>query len=358
MTLKRFFPAALLTALVCMIALPSLHVIFAGDSPAPAAPADKASVEVKLTGGTYRISGPYTVKNLNVFLLHGPDTIKDKDFLTLGEAMEGKKITVEETGTVNTLIVQNTGDVTIYILGGEIVKGGKQDRVLQHDIIVPPGKKLSISAFCVEQGRWSARGKEDVKTFNSSSNVLSSKGQKLAARVSGKQNEVWDKVSVTQDKLSKSAGESVKARESESSLELTLGNKKLAASLDEYTKELSGLLDGRKDVVGYGFIINGQINSVDIYGSAALFRKFWPKLLKAAATEALEDYQGDSKFVAGTPEDIKKFMLDADKAEKTREKVTERTVLEKRDAPSSIMLESKDAQNDDVTVRKSIINKN
>ena len=54
----------------------------------------------------------------------------------------------------------------MFVQSGDIVKGGKQDRVLTVSLVLPPRSgRIAIAAFCVEQGRWSARGKEDVKTF-------------------------------------------------------------------------------------------------------------------------------------------------------------------------------------------------
>lgn len=352
-TANRIVPAGLVVVALLLAAMCSGPLI-SGEGRAAAA--DKAA-DVKVATGEYRITGPYTVKNLSVFLVQGSDTLKDKEFLTLGEALENRKIVVEETGTVNELVINNKGNVTVYILGGEIVKGGKQDRVLKHDLIVPPGKKLSVTAFCVEQGRWSARGGESAGSFNSSENILSSRSQKLAARVSGDQGQVWENVARSQERLGKSTGGSVQSEQSKTSLELTLRDKKVTQGIDEYVKELSGVMEGKKDVVGYGYVINGQVNTVDIYGSAALFKKLWPKLLKSAAVEALENYQADKTFASGTTDDIRKFMLDAEQAQRVKEKVSDRVTLEKGDSKNAVILESKDMDNAAAPMRKSYIAK-
>ena len=46
-------------------------------------------------------------------------------------------------------------------------------------------------------------------------------------------------------------------------------------------------------MIGYVFAINGKVNSADIYGSNVLFKKLWPKLLKANAIEAIAELQKD-----------------------------------------------------------------
>src|SRR5258707_6565192 len=107
----------------------------------------------------YRLSGPYTHKNLTTFLVHGRDLVKGKIPLTLQEALAQKKVVVYETQDVNELAIENRSNEDVYVQAGDIVKGGQQDRMLAVDLIVPPHSgKLPIAAFCVESGRWTRRG--------------------------------------------------------------------------------------------------------------------------------------------------------------------------------------------------------
>ncbi|MHC4078663.1 MAG: ARPP-1 family domain-containing protein, partial [Planctomycetota bacterium] len=79
-----------------------------------------------------RVSGPYVHKNLEVYLVHGSDQVPDgREILTLEEAIEQKKAIVHETDQVRALAVENlTADVDVYVQAGDLVQGGKQDRVL------------------------------------------------------------------------------------------------------------------------------------------------------------------------------------------------------------------------------------
>ena len=62
--------------------------------------------------------------------------------------------------------VENLGQEAVFIQSGDIVKGGQQDRVLTVSLLLPKGSgQVAIDSFCVEAGRWAARGKEDVKLF-------------------------------------------------------------------------------------------------------------------------------------------------------------------------------------------------
>src|SRR5262245_44679590 len=150
----------------------------------------------------YTLSGPYTHKNLTIFLLHGAGQSQSRAPLTLQEAMKRKLVVVRETGDVNRLTIQNRSNQDVFVQAGDIVKGGQQDRVLALDLIVPPKSgRIPIDAFCVEQGRWSRRGDEAVTAFSASDNALASKDLKIAASARRSQSEVWANVSKAQEKL-------------------------------------------------------------------------------------------------------------------------------------------------------------
>ena len=76
----------------------------------------------------YRISLPFTYKNLTIFLIHGADASNNKDLITLEEALDMKVFKVYETEDVNELMVENISPkYDVFIQSGDIVKGGKQD---------------------------------------------------------------------------------------------------------------------------------------------------------------------------------------------------------------------------------------
>src|SRR5262249_47160403 len=76
-----------------------------------------------------RISGPHTHENLVLFFLHGPSQPGPVP-LTLEEALAKGNVHLKETGLVSELSIENTGDQEVFIQSGDIVKGGRQDRVL------------------------------------------------------------------------------------------------------------------------------------------------------------------------------------------------------------------------------------
>jgi hypothetical protein len=289
-----------------------------------------------------KVSGPYTHENLSIFLIHGKSA-EGPVPLTLEEALAKGFVEVHETDTVSQLVVENKGKEEVFVHAGDIVKGGRQDRVVTASFIIPAqSKKIEVPVYCVEAGRWAARGTEDSRKFASSAEMLPTKEAKLAmmaaptttgsvsARLNvppnagirplradaeqrnldiaepqqraegansiqsltepapaGGQGEVWRNVAAIQEKLSTKLKTKVASDESQSSLQLALENKDLAAEQERYVKALQGAGAAETDVVGYAIAVNGKIASADVYPSNALFKKLWPRLLKTAVTEAI-----------------------------------------------------------------------
>ncbi len=297
--------------------------------------------------GDYKLSGPYTHKNLSIFLVHGKSVIKGKSFLTLQEALVQKKVVVYETRSVNELSIQNFSDEDVFVQSGDIVKGGQQDRMIGVDLIVPPRSgKLPISAFCVEHGRWSGRGNERVTVFSSSADAAATKEIRLAAKRSTSQGEVWQSVTVAQDKLSRNVGSRVNSSVSESSLQLAVENNKVQETADSYVKALSSIANRSDDVIGYVFAINGKVNSADIYGSNVLFKKLWPKLLKANAIEAIAELQPG------------KFKPASEKAKGSDKDVNARVNLMTREDSENIFFETRDKNENGAWIHRNYIKKN
>src|ERR1035438_8413622 len=247
-----------------------------------------------------RISGPFTHDNLSVFLVHGarPDAAKGK-LLTLHDAMEAKKVVVYETGTVNQLSIENQSSQDVYIQSGDIVKGGRQDRVLTTDLILPAHSgKLPISSFCVEQGRWTRRGDEPAGEFGTSDKVVAFKQLKMAVHDPNAQVQVWNEVANARQSLAETVtvtgaagGAAVApnppAMPRSTSMQMALESKPVVDATAAYIKDLAKIIDGQNDVVGFVYAINGALNSGDVYASNDLFRRMWPMLLQSSATEAL-----------------------------------------------------------------------
>jgi hypothetical protein len=316
--------------------------------------------------GGIQVSGPVVHDNLAIYLVHGSGGGGGVP-LTLQEALAKGAVKVQETGSVNALTVENTGKDEVFVQAGDIVKGGQQDRVLSVDLLLPPHSgAVSMAAFCVEHGRWTARGNEDVRQFSSAASAMPSHEAKVAMRaavtaaapaanaaastmayaggagVGESQQEIWSTVRKTQDSLSRSVGAPVAAPASPSSLQLSLENEKLKQAQTAYIAALQGAGETGDDVVGYVFAINGKINSGDVYASNALFRKMWNKLLAANVTEAIS-----VKEAAGTApppvEDVEAFLATASTGVKAERAINASVRLATRDGDASLYAETRRA---------------
>src|SRR5688572_30347111 len=117
----------------------------------------------------------YTYHHLRLYPIRAKEsfqkTFRDVGkYMSLKEAIEKKKVKISEKnggGNVNELTIENLSSDTIIVLPGEIIKGGKQDRVVNQDMVLSPrsGKK-TLPVFCVESGRWEYDGKGRSKDFD------------------------------------------------------------------------------------------------------------------------------------------------------------------------------------------------
>jgi hypothetical protein len=302
--------------------------------------------------------GPFRHENLQVFILRGADAIKETAFQTLEEALRAKTFVVHETGSVNELAVENRGDLPVYVHAGEIVKGGQQDRTLEHDALIPPKSgRVSVKSFCVEQGRWARRGGENVQRFEASTEMLATKEQKLAARASKDQGAVWGSVAKNQAELEGKTGRSVKAQASPTSLQLTLEDEKVRASVERYVTTLLPLAARFDDAIGFAYAVNGKANTVDVYASHAVFTKLWPKLTRATAVEAFAAHDPKDLGAAVSAATFSELVRDAESGGEESERVSPRVNAKKKETGKSVVITSEDAARGNARLRKSYIAK-
>jgi hypothetical protein len=344
-------------------------------SVAPLAAAAFAAVGV--SGGpafadpNMRVSGPHAHENLAVYFVHGTSAGGPVP-LTLQEALAKGSVQVIETGRVNELQIENTGADQVFVQAGDIVKGGKQDRVLTVSFLLPAKSgRVPIASFCVEQGRWSARGKEDLAKFSSAHEAMPSVSALLAMaapppqagdarpaevttgsaaarpmrdpdEVGTKQKKVWDSVANTQNKLAGGLNAPVASAQSASSLQLSLENEKLKEARGGYVNVLKPTGEKEADVVGYVVAINGRIAAANVYPSNALFRKMWEKQLAAMVTEAIGERSVSAPAKpAPAPADASQFLAEAEKGKSYERQVAAGVRQETRDADKSLFSESR-----------------
>jgi hypothetical protein len=267
----------------------------------------------------YSLLSPIRSGNLTVFPVVANKSYETAEFLTLDEGLRSGDVVVTEAGQVggfirrrpregqihpvrdaqvNQLVLVNNSKRPLLLLAGEIVTGGKQDRVIGKDRIVPAeSDPIDLGVFCVEPGRWVAANARNE--FNNapgaSAGLLASPVVRSKAMAAKDQQQVWDSVRSSQRAMAETvevtgAAPAVNATTSYASV---MDNKEVQKKVDEvaepvqrnYESVIRQLRD--KNAVGVVVAVNGEIVWADLFASTQLLQKYWPKLVRSYATEAV-----------------------------------------------------------------------
>jgi hypothetical protein len=271
--------------------------------------------------GEWRLLDPVTYENISVFPVVSSYSQDTSPFLTLEEGLATGEVIVREQGfdgivrgrdgrpvhvpqynanaSVNRLVLINHSRRPLLLLAGELVSGGKQDRVIGKDRIVPAGAPpLPLDVFCVEHGRWTGSSQ-----FAAAQTIVHPSVRERAA-VDQMQTEVWDAVrSGTNLKAPPSAPPArlslpsiqgaINSNANTEAYEKIYQSRAVGVSIDDFVEEVqrrfaratSGLKGER--VVGVVVAYGGEVAWSDIFASGDLFDHYWNKLLRSYAVEAL-----------------------------------------------------------------------
>src|SRR6202171_2852091 len=311
--MERSIFAALIGGLLGITTLGGLA--FVGSAPgSPAAPWSRPE-------GDWRLLEPVTYENISVFPVVSSYNQDTSPFLTLEEGLSTGDVAVREQGSesmvrgrdgrpvylpqpttgasVNQLVLINRSKRPLLLLAGELVSGGKQDRVIGKDRIVPAGAPpLPLDVFCVEHGRWTGSSQ-----FAAAKTIVHPSVRERAA-VDQKQTEVWDAVRSGSTLRASPAAPSarVTTRDIQGAIasngrteayEQIYQSRAVGVSIDEFVIEVqrrfaqatSSLKNER--VVGVVIAYGGEVAWSDIFASGDLFDHYWRKLLRSYAVEAL-----------------------------------------------------------------------
>lgn len=196
------------------------------------------------------------------------------EILTLDDGRARGTLTIVERSqaSVPELIAENRDKTHVLLLAGEILIGGKQNRVLREDLLLPPWSgPRNISVYCVEQGRWN----EGRKDFESRGSVVQ---PSVRSHVLGHaaQSRIWSGVA--------SASRELRASSPTGSYQAVYDKPEVKAHLESATRSLHGKI--APAAVGAAVFAGLSLAGVDCFQSAGLFAREWPKLLRAYALDA------------------------------------------------------------------------
>jgi len=301
-------------------------------------PVDAAG-PVEPARSSFRVLTPVESGNLLLFPVVQTGKLPPAPFLTLDEGIKSGEVEITEAGRVrglvrprppagpqdgvrprpipppyrgdqvNTLVLVNNSDKPLLLLAGEIVTGGKQDRIIAKDRIVPAGSNpIDLGVFCIEPGRWT----EDTATFRASAgtstqSIMVQPMVREKAMVAKDQQEVWNSVhgaigGALQAPVPPSSGLAMNSPNPESlgttSYARAMQNSAVSAKVDEaaapLTKSREQILQKLREehAVGVVVAVRGQIVWADIFSDTDLLARYWTKLVRSYAAESL--LEGDT----------------------------------------------------------------
>lgn len=181
------------------------------------------------------------------------------------------------SGSVNTLIAKNISTDTIFIMAGEVVKGGKQDRVIGKDVVIPPGKEINLSAFCVEKNRWVTKN-ENKGAFTGYYNVTSMDIRKSVTEEKN-QSEVWKKVD-----LHTSKNKATSSTSTYTNLENAVDYQK---DVEKYIEQFGSSFKNNNRIIGFIAVTGNEVIGCDMFATHKLFINSYGNLIHSYIGHAI-----------------------------------------------------------------------
>ncbi len=259
-------------------------------------------------GSRYTVLAPIQSGNLTIYPVTSNITHNTSGFLTLDEGVRSGSVVITEAGRVrglvrgpgrrplntgaevNRLVLINNSDRPLLLLAGEIVTGGKQDRVIGADRIVPPkSEPVDLSVFCVEPGRWVARS----ENFSSFHGQMAQPSIRMPAMAMKSQAEVWDNVRESSRNAAIAAPSAAPVIAGTTSYADVMQNgevqRKIESVATPIDRDYGRLIRQLKqqNAVGIVVAVNGRLVWADVFASGELLEDYWPKLIRSYAAEAV-----------------------------------------------------------------------
>jgi hypothetical protein len=258
---------------------------------------------------TYKVLDPIQHGNLTVFPVVSPTSHNTSEFITLDEGMRSGEVVVTEYGNaqplmrrrripierdgaqVNQLVLVNNSKRPLILLAGEIVTGGKQDRIIGKDRLVPAeSDPIDLNVFCVEPGRWTATSAK----FGSMGFAMAQPAVRAKAMGAKDQQLVWSEVRKAQAGIAASLEVAAAPPPPDTTsyarvMDSTSVKQQVDSVAEPIQRDYQSVIHQLRDrnAVGVVVAVNGQIIWTDIFASTNLLEKYWPKLVRSYAAEAI-----------------------------------------------------------------------
>jgi hypothetical protein len=202
----------------------------------------------------------------------------------LEESLADGRTTIAELdadGVVSRVRVHHTGPAPLLLLDGEEILGAKQNRMVNASFLIEPGRTVDIPVSCVERLRWDRSGGHFRSSdTTATARLRAAKHARLCRALDAghgydtNQGAVW--------------------RDVDAYLGRTGVRSPTAASHDGYT---SRRLQGERALaavepiagqIGLAAVYGRSLVSLDLFGSASLYRRAWKKIGRGLLAELFE----------------------------------------------------------------------
>ncbi len=299
------------------------------------------------------LQGPFVHQNLAIYVVRGEGT-DARAYLTLDEGLREGSVVLRETeaGEVNTLVVENRSDRWLFLHAADIVIGGKQDRTIASDVVVPPGSApVGIDAFCVERGRWSGAAEA---AFDRNAAMASGAALKRHIQRDRDQSAVWAEVARQSEDVALMSGAALSSLSYTGTYNAVVENAAVRSRETAYVEALLPGIEGVPDAVGVIAAINGEFVAADVYASPKLFRSLATKLLASYAREAA--LAPDERKKAQGADGAARFLAESAGPSGKEEELSESMLRKTRESATTVVFEYHDRATG--LLHRSIVKKN
>ena len=231
--------------------------------------------EVRAMLTALTVGEPRSYKSMIVFPIHYRGRQAPGDWETMDEAVEAGHLRIleKEQAAVSDVRMENTSDATIFLMSGEIIKGGKQTRVIRSDTIIDARQKVTVPVFCVERHRW--HGKVE---FQSSANYAPSSINR-AIKGGANQREVWSEV--------ETKARSLGVQSSTGSLDEVLDSDEAGKEFDALHQRIGKFSPSGTVGIAIADTRTGRVIGLEVFGRRDLFENLQDKLLEGYAADVV-----------------------------------------------------------------------
>lgn len=241
----------------------------------------KAGLEVMELIEGLQVGEPVTYKNLTVIPVYSDRLTVKTRYITLDEALAKGYLEITEVGggSVPQVRMCNRSSECVFVMGGEILTGGRQDRIVGRDVLLAPrSKDVIVPVYCVEQGRWTYESEAFHSKRNLGTAGLRAEGQKAGGDA---QSRIWSHVS----DIANRAGEGSPTSRFQEAYE----SETVKRSISGYRDRMERIPRLYPDATGVVIAVGDRITSVDIFANPHMFRQLWGKILRSSALAAACD---------------------------------------------------------------------